>query len=142
MRREITLYEYIASHPPSAMQAKKIMEGYGYEVSFRNADEFVNCLKEFIKSEKEAGNSMEALKALAMAHPDRDLILSTADESHSFDGFRSDIKPIKIINDNQPAATNNPKPETRNQKTDYTPLLITGFLASALFLSVAILAKK
>jgi len=141
MQREITLYEYIASHPPSAMQAKKIMEGFGYEVVFRNADEMVRCLKEFIQDETKDGNGMKALKALAVAHPDRDLILASADEGRSFDGFASDIKPIKIINDQKPA-TNNQQPATTNPKTDYTPLLITGFLASALFLSVAVLAKK
>lgn len=119
MRREITLYEYIASHPPSAMQAKKIMEDFGYQVSFRNADEMVNCLKEFINSEKKDGNGVEALQALAMAHPDRDLILSTADESHSFDGFPSDIKPVKVINnpasDIQHPVSLNPQPKTLNQ---------------------------
>lgn len=117
------------------------MESYGYEVAFRNADEMVKCLKEFISDEQKDGNGLEALKALAMAHPDRDLILATADEGRSFDGFAADIKPIKIINDKK-SASDNPKPQTPNNKPDYTPLLITGFLASALFLSVAVLAKK
>jgi len=138
--KKITIFQYIANHVPSAIQAKKIIEDHGYRVDFRDEPGFVLCMHQFINEEQKRGNGEKAMLALAKAHPDRELILESAETvKMNFDGFADSIlnsqnkeKPVVIV----------PPVQQEFSKQDHTPLLMIGLLASALFLSVAIISKN
>lgn len=132
MRKKITLYDYLANDEPTARKAKAVMEGFGYKVDFWDEAGFVVCLKQFVQQQRGKG-----LEALAMIHPDRDLILATQETTMNFDGF-SDTTPV--VKETTPSII--PQPATDTPHKDYTPIILVGILASAFFLSVAVISKK
>lgn len=144
---KISIFRYIANHTPSAAKAKAIMEDFGYEVYFKSENEFVNCLVQFVNEERKKGNGEKAILALAKAHPDRDLIIASVsnDETRSFDGFENSILNLRAqqVPVQQPVVSKPLVPvQQENNKQDYTPILIGGLFASALFLATALLYKR
>jgi hypothetical protein len=135
----ITIFDVIANDPVAARKAIQVMEDFGYNVQARSEAEMVFNLKAFVRTENRSGNGEKAIKALAMVHPDRELILSTANVSHGFDGFPGYENPRAMPT---PATTAAASPSPLPAPSDHTALLLTIFMASALFLSVAIVSKS
>lgn len=135
---KVTLYDYLAynSDDSVARDARDVVQQFGYRFHGTDRASLAQGLKGFIREEGEDG-----LKALAMIHPDRQLILSTADSSMNMDGFGDGndngsaiAKPIVIAQPAAPAAT--------NDQSHHTHLLTAGLIAVALILATAIICKK
>lgn len=126
--------KYLALVVPE--QSMDVIQSFGYTIyNVNDADDLADRIDEFIDAE-----GPPALDALAAIHPDKDLILAaTQDKSKGkkmgADGSSTTAFPpaADLVRAMQPAS---------RQERDYTPLLITGLLASAIFLSAAIIVKR
>lgn len=125
----IPLHYYIAFNKPK--EAVQVMEDFGYTVQVRDKSGVASTLAQFIDREGE-----NAIQALAKIHPDRELILSTGSSKLSADGF-SDIE--KVASQAPSNASFNPASFEQKQTADYTPVIMAGVIASALFISAAII---
>jgi len=130
--QKIPLHLYIAFNNPNG--AISVMKDFGYDIHARNKEGLASTIAQFIHREGEQG-----LEAIATIHPDRELILSTADAKMGADGFiNSDTK---SATSNEQRATGNGQQPT-NALQNYTPLIVIGGIFTTAFLVLAIVAKK
>lgn len=131
--KKIPLYYYIAFNNPDG--AKAVIESFGYEIyGVKDRNDLAICVKQLIEQKGEEG-----VVALAKVHPDRELILETADtKTLGADGFNSEqVIPAAVVT--QPVIQS-PAPTTTTH--DYTPILIAGMFLFGLVVTAAIIVKK
>lgn len=105
-----------------------------YPVFVKDTDGLAKSINAFIND-----IGMDGLSAMLEIHPHREMILENEEKLNP--------KTVKTFNatgesEKEQGTRNKEQEITHKQTPDYMPLLIAGFLASALFLSAAIIVKK
>lgn len=132
---EITLYDYLAYSDQDTQQAvMDIIRSKGYQINPNNSADLANVITTFVGYEGDKG-----VEALAMVHPDRELILRTAGKRGADGSTQPQTANMQAVHGNNPPPATSQLPMTNH--TNNTPI-IAGLMGLVVLGIVAIIAKR